>query len=699
MSEKEERISIGVKRCLLLFKTGLELVGADATDGTGTRLSHQRDRFKVWTANIGGHQTGTSSLEYKLRDASNIRRNVLELLHDLAQLLEDFVAIAKGEMTPWDELPSEINEAIEEEGPKTEMQQIILHCKDIVDSLLGLSTTIRNPAPHDRFMAASMTEVSFYEKHDINHVRELYSDLLPWQVERLGATISRRRQYFRYRQTHHEKLAFGIDDEQDNKGEEKAPSTLASSIPDELRTKAFSALREEEQDEQEYMSQTSFATSTDQGDARRIPPLPEEAETGPFECPLCYCIILAQSRQKWKRHVFEDLRPTEKTHHRHVGRHMEQLSLFALPLIEGKDDSETGSDESRTSSSVHDTAQLSLSAPPIGGGQSDSDGYDGDARNASLEAYLNSPSQGRRISTYMQYFTEMKKHDGDDVFRTSAAILLRRYPTDDQRQFADDDGAKSSSLMPGTAKPPSPEASAAGRGKIDDIYKTIADDDVLLIRNCGVDYPTHFPRNTIGDGKLEVSDVTERAGSMMGLPPRDWRSLKLFYNGKQLKDQSEAISEHGIRNNSVITAVLPEGHAHVDALDEKMDIVGETTSLGDSISHGSANSASPISGAARPPSQEASAVRRRQLDKIANDFQTRWLPMCKEYIDEPPIDQRERADKHRRLSEVVLQEVVLKLDELETDGNPDVQQKRKDLVRKVQDVLKQVDVARGHVDN
>ncbi|OAQ96021.1 hypothetical protein LLEC1_03764 [Akanthomyces lecanii] len=298
MSEKEELISIGVKRCLLLFKTGLELVGACAIEGSGIRLSHQRDRFKIWTANIGGHRTGTNSLDYKLRDASNIRRNVRELLHGLTQPLEDFIAIAKGKMTSWDELPSENTEATDEEGPETELQQITLHCKDIVDSLLGLSTTIRNPAPHDRFMAASTTDVSIYEQHDINHVRELYNDLLPWQVERLGTAISTRRQCFRYRQTHHEKLAFGLDDEQDNR-KEKAPSTLASSIPDALKTKALSALREEEHDEQEYMSQTSFATSTGQGDARRIPPLPAEAETGPFECPFCYCVIVAHTRQEW----------------------------------------------------------------------------------------------------------------------------------------------------------------------------------------------------------------------------------------------------------------------------------------------------------------------------------------------------------------------------------------------------------------
>ncbi len=300
MSETEEKISTSVKRCFSLFKGALTVFGDELAHDTGTELSHQRNRFKIWSANIGAHQSGTSSLEYKLRDASNIRRNVLELLHDLGQLLEDYTAIVKGEVTPWDKLPDDGDGVAEDEAPETELQQIARHCKDTIDNLLGLSTTIKNPAPHDRFMAATATNVSFYEPHDINHVRELYSALLPSQVERLGGAISRRRQYFRYRQTHHEKLAFGVDDEPETEGDRGAPSTFASSIPSEFKTEGLSVPREKEQEEQEYMSQTSFATSTGQGNARRIPPLPAEAETGPFECPFCYCIIVARDRPQWK---------------------------------------------------------------------------------------------------------------------------------------------------------------------------------------------------------------------------------------------------------------------------------------------------------------------------------------------------------------------------------------------------------------
>ena len=46
-------------------------------------------RFRVWSGNIGAHQTGKGSLDYRLRNASYIKARVLRLLEDLAELLSD----------------------------------------------------------------------------------------------------------------------------------------------------------------------------------------------------------------------------------------------------------------------------------------------------------------------------------------------------------------------------------------------------------------------------------------------------------------------------------------------------------------------------------------------------------------------------------------------------------------------------------
>ncbi len=239
-----------------------------------------------------------------------------------------------------------------------------------------------------------------------------------------------------------------------------------------------------------------------------------------------------------------------------------------------------------------------------------------------------------------------------------------------------------------------------------------ADDDVLLIQNRGVNYPTHFPRHTIGDGKLEVRDVAKRAGLMMGLPEREWRYLKFIYKGRQLKDQSAPVRDYGVRNNSTLMAILPEGGDRADDSDEEMVVVGESKSqrknkkrkaakkrnAGDGDSASSPRD-STSNGGAKSPSPGLGAAGQRRIDEIANEFTTKWLPQCKDYTVKPPADARRRVEEHTRLSESILQHVLLKLDEVETEGNPDVRQSRKDLIRNVQDVLKQVDTARGPVDN
>ena len=46
-------------------------------------------RLRVWAANIGAHQTRQSSLEYRLRDASHIKSQIVRLLELFQELLTD----------------------------------------------------------------------------------------------------------------------------------------------------------------------------------------------------------------------------------------------------------------------------------------------------------------------------------------------------------------------------------------------------------------------------------------------------------------------------------------------------------------------------------------------------------------------------------------------------------------------------------
>lgn len=57
--------------------------GQDAQSSRDLLLSHLA-RFKLWAGSLGAHrQSGSRSLEFRLRDASRIRNHVVSLLQDL----------------------------------------------------------------------------------------------------------------------------------------------------------------------------------------------------------------------------------------------------------------------------------------------------------------------------------------------------------------------------------------------------------------------------------------------------------------------------------------------------------------------------------------------------------------------------------------------------------------------------------------
>lgn len=265
------------------------------------KLQDEHSRFKVWAGNLGAHKTGTGSLDYRLRDASRIRSQIISLLEELCDLLQQATAIASGEKIPWDQLEDEDPlEDDDTDSPGTELGQIAIEgVADVVDCLLRLSRTIRNPAPHDRYAKSQTAETSHFEPFDIQHVQSKFPTIELWLAERLGKGISRRRQYLRYRESHHSKLSHGLDDPEDTNGE--CNETIASSIPLHLKDNVVATTILEDDRSDAGASQTSYA-STSMGDpeALRIPPLPEEAHRGPFQCCFCYMIIVAATRAAWK---------------------------------------------------------------------------------------------------------------------------------------------------------------------------------------------------------------------------------------------------------------------------------------------------------------------------------------------------------------------------------------------------------------
>jgi hypothetical protein len=83
-----------------------------------------------------------------------------------------------------------------------------------------------------------------------------------------------------------------------------------------------------------------------------------------------------------------------------------------------------------------------------------------------------------------------------------------------------------------------------------------------------------------------------------------------------------------------------------------------------------------------------------KLNAIKAEFRNKWLPLCLEYVARPPKDTKKRIDEHRKLSESVLQHVLLKLDNIETETENGSRAMRKELVVEVQGCLNKLDAAK-----
>lgn len=302
---EDASIADSAKGCLELFRALASLqmptpVLIDAYQTALMKIADEESRFKVWSANIGVHASGSRSLQFRLRDASPLRKQVLAIFDDLSRLIKKALAIMKGDMVPWDQDEDDDEpDSLDDELPDTEMEQIAYSVSNCVDCLLQLSVALRNPAPHDRFAASVPIDTSQYEFFDIQHVQAKFPNVDDILAQKLGNAISRRRDYFKYRESHHLKLAHGLDPQDRADGE----STIASSIPSHAKNAGFDhtllATNEDAVSDAD-ISQTSFASSLGDTDLLRIPPIPKSAESGPFECPFCFMIITATDRVSWK---------------------------------------------------------------------------------------------------------------------------------------------------------------------------------------------------------------------------------------------------------------------------------------------------------------------------------------------------------------------------------------------------------------
>ncbi|KAL8877743.1 MAG: hypothetical protein Q9198_004297 [Flavoplaca austrocitrina] len=383
--------------CLRSFGEFLKLVNAPRynykDEVSAASWIDELGRLRIWAGNVGAHQTGSSSLEFRLRDSSHIWDEVTNLLTDLERLLAEAQEYISAEDHGSD--TSSTDDSSDEEST-TELQALYGEVVTIVQCLYKLAMIIRNPAQHDFLAESYKTDTTAFEPFDEQHVCNKFPQAEKELILRLAKALTRRRGYLKYRARHSMKLEKGLEDIQI--GGASISETTASVMPAQL-------VDCNETSSDSGISQTSYAKSILAGGSITVPPPPKGSLAGnSFPCPYCHFIINPATTHAWNRHVFTDLRPytciyqpcrtpdkiypsrhdwldhvrnthdiksflcplckavmeTVEQYERHVARHMEELALFVLPRSDFDEEEEKGDSDNRGISDSDSDGNLPL---------------------------------------------------------------------------------------------------------------------------------------------------------------------------------------------------------------------------------------------------------------------------------------------------------------------------------------------------
>lgn len=275
-------------------------------------------RLRLWASNIDAHRThrtGQSYLDLRLRDASHIRGQIVELLKALHRRIQDArVVLAEAGDDNNDEVF--VDEHSDEDDVPSEIEELRQSTANIIRCLFRMAMLVRNPAQHDMLLEQKAADVTAFARFDYNHVRDKFPEADSALVSRLANAITRRRKYLRHRENRTTYLTPETEDTNRNILESQIQDDHISdsdvyALSDTVSTDtaAWSAMFSDE-DSQAGDSQTSYSTSSMIGSSVTIPSPPKASENGaPFECPYCYSTLTIHNTRSWITHVFEDLQP------------------------------------------------------------------------------------------------------------------------------------------------------------------------------------------------------------------------------------------------------------------------------------------------------------------------------------------------------------------------------------------------------
>lgn len=240
------------------------------------------------------------------------------------------------------------------------------------------------------------------------------------------------------------------------------------------------------------------------------------------------------------------------------------------------------------------------------------------------------------------------------------------------------------------------------------------DTDMLSLRNKGQSYAVHFPAYSIAKGGLTVGQVREQAGRKIGV---DARRVKLIFQGKNLKDDARLCKQEGLKHEAQVLLTIGDmpSASGSDDEDDSVDGVEDSADPDNAkrrrnrnknkkrrnkpkTSGTSTPDASnlgvpiPPPQTSRAPSPKPPQSAEQKIASLRDTLHT-YAKEVDVFDRTPPTEPAKREFEHKRLSETILTQVLLKLDAVETEGDQEARAKRKELVKETQGVLKNLDDA------
>ena len=168
--------------------------------------------------------------------------------------------------------------------------------------------------------------------------------------------------------------------------------------------------------------------------------------------------------------------------------------------------------------------------------------------------------------------------------------------------------------------------------------------DIILVRHKGSLYKLKFPAFSLAEGLTLVGHLRQQAAIEFDV--EDASRVTLVYQGKTLKSDAKTCHEEGLKMRSEVLCVVK-----------------------------------------RTPLEE--------IDFLTHKFRTELVPQGLEFISNKwvPADEKKRDFEHKRVSETILTQILLKMDAIDMQGASEARLRRKELVMEVQSFLHDLDKA------